>query len=123
MSYRIQFTITDDEHADLKEQAFAAGYPNVHEFCKSRALNGKNTYADLFKIMKKKIEELRPDEKINEQLNPGEFYLRDIIPTPPALLGRWLFEAVHDGRIPYAQHLGNDGTNPEKYKKILGELL
>ncbi|WP_415841226.1 hypothetical protein [Paenibacillus typhae] len=41
MSYRIQFTITDDEHADLKEQAIAAGYPNVHEFCKSRALNGK----------------------------------------------------------------------------------
>lgn len=71
MSYRIQFTITDDEHADLKEQAFAAGYPNIHEFCKSRALNGKSTYADLFKIMKKKIEELKPDEQINEQLNPG----------------------------------------------------
>ena len=123
MSYRIQFTITDDEHAELKELAIAAGYPNVHEFCKARALNGKNTYADLFKIMKKKIEDLKPDDMINEQLNPGEFYLRDIVPTPPALLGRWLFEAVHDGRISHVQHLGNDGTNPEKYKRIMGELL
>ena len=117
MSYRIQFTVTDAEYAELKTQAMAEGFPTVAEMCKTKALNGKNTYAELFMEMKKKIEKIKPNEIINDQLNPGEFYLRDIIPTPPALLGRWLYEAVHDGRIPHVEHLGNDGTNPEKYRK------
>ena len=119
MSYRIQYTITDDEHADLKAQAISEEYPNVAELCKSRALKGKNTYAMLFKEMKEKIEKLKPDDKINEKLNPGEFYLRDIIPTPPPLIGRWLYEGVCDGQILHVKHLPNDGTNnPEKYRKM-----
>lgn len=117
MSYRIQFTVTKQEYADLKAQALAEGFPTVAELCKTRSLKGKNTYADLFMQMKNKIAELRPDDIINDQLNPGEFYLRDILPNPPALLGRWLYDAVKDGRIPHVEHLGNDGTNPEKYRK------
>ena len=114
MSYRVQFTITDDEYKLLNEQSIAEGFPTMSEMCKIRAfkgnskLHGNYTYAELYAQMVKKIADLAPN---------SEFYLRDIIDTPPALLGRWLFDNVKNGKIPSVVHLGNDGTNPEKYLK------
>lgn len=108
MSYRIQFTISDEEYNQLLEQV-DEGYANVSELCKTRALKGKNTYAELYTEMVAKIKEMLPGT---------EFYLRDIIGTPPALLGRWLFDNVENGKIENVEHLGNDGTNPERYRKI-----
>ncbi|MCL2082134.1 MAG: hypothetical protein FWH04_02705 [Oscillospiraceae bacterium] len=112
MSFRVQFTITDAEYEELKRQAVAENFPNLAEMCKAKSL-GKNSYAELYREMVKKI----------TRLGVGiEFYLRDIIPTPPALLGRWLFDAVENGRISGVKHLGNDGTNPERYKKM-GKII
>lgn len=109
MSYRIQFTITDDEYAQLKKEAMEGGFPTVAECAKSKSLNGVNNYADLFK---KAVREIA-SKKIGD-----EFFVRDLIPNPPALLGRWIYEAVRDMKIKQVKHLGNDGMNPERYKKI-----
>ncbi|MDA8227041.1 MAG: hypothetical protein M0T74_04950 [Desulfitobacterium hafniense] len=108
MSYRVQFTITDAEYKQLSEQSTAEGFPTMAEMCKTRALKGKNTYTELYARMVNEIAALEPN---------SEFYLRDIIDIPPALLGRWLYDNVRNGKIPNVEHLGNDGTNPEKYRK------
>ena len=116
MSYRIQFTITDDEYAKLQAETSASGYPNVSEMCKAKVL-GINTIADLFIVMKEKIKAIKPGDGINMQLNPGEFYLKDIINTPPALLGRWLHDGVTNGSISNVECIG---IKPDKYRKISG---
>ncbi|MFB1050540.1 hypothetical protein [Paraliobacillus sp. JSM ZJ581] len=108
MSFRVQFTISDAEFKELSIQAANEGFPNVAEMCKTRSLLGKNTYAEMYKRMV---------EIINNKQSGEEFYLRDIIDTPPALLGRWLFDNVANGKIQNVEHLGNDGTNPERYLK------
>ena len=36
MSYRIQFTITDEEYKELEDYANANGIPNVQELAKQR---------------------------------------------------------------------------------------
>lgn len=109
MSYRIQFTISDVEKTQLMAEAIAEGYPNISELCKTRALQGKSTYADLYREMVKKIDSL-PAGKT--------FLLRDLIDTPPALLGRWLYDNVANGTIQNVKHLGNNGSDAEKYEKI-----
>lgn len=109
MSYRIQFTITDAEKSQLCAEAKSEGYPNIAELCKVRALKGKNTYAKLYKIMVSKINILPSGSK---------FFLRDLIDTPPALLGRWLYDNVDNGTIPGVKHLGNNGSDAEQYEKI-----
>lgn len=108
MSYRVQFTISDAEYNQLTVQAMNEGFPNISEMCKTRALQGKSTYAELYTTMVDKIKKIESNK---------EFFLRDIIETPPALLGRWLFDNVANGIITDVEHLGNDGTNPERYRK------
>ena len=112
MSYRVQFTISDSEHEELKKQAEKDSYPNVAELCKSRSLqpvtNKRRDYAELYRIMVQKIEELPSGAK---------FFLRDLVDTPPALLGRWLFDNVANGTIKGVKHLGNDGSDAEQYLK------
>lgn len=109
MSYRVQFTISDTEKTQLMAEATAEGYPNIAELCKVRALQGKSTYADLYKRMVKRIESLPVGTT---------FFLRDLIDTPPTLLGRWLYDNVADGTIKNVKHLGNNGSDAEKYEKI-----
>lgn len=109
MSFRVQFTISDTEYHQLVKEASNEGFPNVSELCKTRALKGKNTYAQLYSLLVKKIEKLESGEK---------FFLRDLIDTPPTLLGRWLYDNVKNGKIKNVKHLGNDGTNPERYEKL-----
>lgn len=109
MSYRIQFTISDAEKNQLIVDANAEGYPNISELCKVRALQGKSTYAQLYKTMVGKIEKMKVGTK---------FFLRDIIDTPPTLLGRWLYDNVANGTIPNVKNLGNNGSDAEQYEKI-----
>ena len=109
MGYRIQFTISDEEKEQLIAEARAEGYPNIAELCKVRALQGKSTYSDLYKKMIKKIDSLPANSK---------FKLRDLIDTPPALLGRWLYDNVANGTINNVKHLGNNGSDAEEYEKI-----
>ena len=110
MSYRIQFVVSDNELAELRQQAIIENYPSVTELAKSRTLKKKNTYADLYKRMIDIIQSL-PDNK--------EFELRDIIDTPPALLGRWLAEGVANETIPNVVALGRKGPSADRYKKVI----
>ncbi len=109
MSFRVQFTISDVEKTQLIAEAAAEGYPNIAELCKVRALQGKSTYAELYKTMVRKIDALPSGKR---------FRLRDLIDTPPTLLGRWLYDNVADGSIKNVKHLGNNGSDAEEYEKI-----
>ena len=56
-------------------------------------------------------------KSIIKALDSGtEFYLRDIISDPPALLGRVLYEGVADKTIPNVTCLGKIG-DADKYRK------
>lgn len=109
MGFRIQFTISDDEKTQLENEAIEEGYPNIAELCKTRALQGKSTYAELYKKMVIKIDTLPAGRK---------FKLRDLIDTPPTLLGRWLYDNVANKTIKNVKHLGNNGSDAEEYEKI-----
>ena len=112
MSYRVQFTITNEEYDELKKEARELGYPNVAQMAKDLVLrknNSKESYGEKYILMVKKIESLAPNT---------EFLLRDIIEVPPALLGRWLYEGVRDGKIKNVRHLGNNGSDAERYLKL-----
>ncbi len=109
MSFRVQFTISDSEKAMLDCQARAEGYPNIAALCKARAFNGKNSYGDLYIDMVNKINNLAKGET---------FFLRDLIDTPPALLGRWLYDNVKNGTIKNVKNLGNNGSDAQQYLKL-----
>ena len=44
MSYRVQFTISDEQKIKLEEDMRKDGYPNISELCKARAC-GDRSYA------------------------------------------------------------------------------
>ena len=48
MSYRVQFTISDEQKIKLEEDMRKDGYPNISELCKARAC-GDRSYASLYK--------------------------------------------------------------------------
>lgn len=118
MSYRIQFTVSEEQYDNLQNQCDREGYPTIGEMVKSKVFSGNPTYNDLYKEMAKKIKDLDPNQIINPTLNKGEFYLKDIISNPPTILGRYLYERVKDGKISDVIPLGRIGENPNKYKKI-----
>ena len=47
-----------------------------------------------------------------------EFVLRELIATPPALIGRWFYENVNKGLVKNVEHIGKAEGGVEKYKKI-----
>lgn len=108
MSYRVQFTISDAEKFQLMAEATSEGYPNIAELCKVRSLQCKSTYADLYKKMVRKINALPVGT---------EFFLRDLIDTPPTLLGRWLFDNVENGTIKNVVHIDKKDADAERYRK------
>jgi len=114
MSFRVQFTISDEEHEALKKQAEAEGFPNVAELCKNRSLSPlpgrRRDYGELYRVMV---------QKIGARQTEDPFTLRDLIDTPPALLGRWLYDNVANGKIPDVEHIGPDPSGAEQYKKII----
>ena len=104
-----QFTVTDEEYNSLEQEARKMGYSSVEELAKAKTLDplpSLATYAEYREKMK----------NIIQDLEPGEFALRDIIKIPPALLGRYLYEDVRDGKIADVSHIGRDESS-ERYRK------
>lgn len=57
-------------------------------------------------------------KQLIDKLAPGtEFMLRELIPNPPSLLGRYLYEGVQNGTIPGVCFIGKV-AGVDKYKKV-----
>ncbi|HEO0849456.1 TPA: hypothetical protein U9M63_000031 [Streptococcus agalactiae] len=106
---RIQFTVTDEELEILTKKAIEGGFPSVTEYCKCSSLQENTSYADLYTTLLNKISSLPKDK---------EFVLRELIATPPALIGRWFYENVNKGLVKNVEHIGKAEGGVEKYKKI-----
>lgn len=119
MSFRVQFTISNEEYEILQEIAERDGFPNVPALCKYRTF----CWSDIPQQEGKPYNELYNEMINNIAKYPYEkdFVLRDIIDTPPALLGVWLFKAVKNGKIPDVNFVGKDCYNIAHYIKIKGE--
>lgn len=72
-------------------------YPSVSEYCKCSSLQKNTSYVGLYNTLLNKISSL-PKNK--------EFVLRELIATPPALIGRWFYENVNNGLAKNAEHIG-----------------
>lgn len=46
------------------------------------------------------------------------FYLRDCMPDPQALWGKWFFEGVRQGTIPNVMFYGKDSYGVNLYQKV-----
>ena len=106
---RIQFTVTDEELEILTEKAIEGGFPSVTEYCKCSSLQENTSYATLYNTLLNKISSLPKDK---------EFVLRELIATPPALIGRWFYENVNKGLVKNVEHIGKAEGGVEKYKRI-----
>ena len=106
---RIQFTVTDEELKILTKKVIEGSYPSVSEYCKCSSLQENTSYATLYNTLLNKISSL-PKEK--------EFVLRELIATPPALIGRWFYENVNKGLVKNVEHIGKAEGGIEKYKRI-----
>ena len=82
---------------------------SVTEYCKCSSLQENTSYADLYTTLLNKISSL-PKGK--------EFVLRELIATPPALIGRWFYENVNKRLVKNVEHIGKAEGGVEKYKKI-----
>ena len=106
---RIQFTVTDEELETLAKKAIEGGFPSITEYCKCSSLQENTSYADLYTTLLNKISSL-PKGK--------EFVLRELIATPPALIGRWFYENVNKRLVKNVEHIGKAEGGVEKYKRI-----
>ena len=129
MPFRVQFTISDKDKLKLEKEARKGGYPNISSYVKSFIIPSPSpspspsaspspsssprskgiSYVTLYRVMLKEIAKLPKGTR---------FRLRDIIKTPPALIGRWLFEGVATGRIPNVEHYANRGSDAHEYIKL-----
>lgn len=50
--------------------------------------------------------------------NSKEFVLKELIATPPALIGIWHYENVNKGLAKNVEHIGKAEGGVEKYKRI-----
>ena len=107
---RIQFTVTDEELKILTKKSIEGNYPSISEYCKCISLQENTSYATLYNTLLNKISTL-PKGK--------EFVLRELIATPPALIGRWFYENVSNGLVKNVEHIGKAEGGVEKYKRIL----
>ena len=94
---RIQFTVTDEELKILTKKSIEGNYPSISEYCKCISLQENTSYATLYN---------------------KEFVLRELIATPPALIGRWFYENVSNGLVKNVEHIGKAEGGVEKYKRI-----
>ena len=79
---RVQFTVTNTEYAELQQLAAAAGYPDVPSYCRDISLKVR-TYAEMWKEITEKMAAMPSGKQVA---------LRDLIKTPPANLGRKLYD-------------------------------
>lgn len=106
---RIQFTVNDEELKILTKKVIDGNYPSISEYCKCSSLQENTSYVDLYNTLLNKISFLPKDK---------EFVLRELIATPPALIGRWFYENVNKGLVKNVEHIGKAESGVEKYKKI-----
>ena len=106
---RIQFTVSDEELKILTKKAEEGNYPSISEYCKCKSLQENTSYVDLYNTLLNKISSLPKDK---------EFVLRELIATPPALIGRWFYENVNNGLVKNVEHIGKAEGGVEKYKRI-----
>ena len=106
---RIQFTVTDEELKILTKKSIEGNYPSISEYCKCISLQENTSYATLYNTLLNKISTL-PKGK--------EFVLRELIATPPALIGRWFYENVSNGLVKNVEHIVKAEGGVEKYKRI-----
>jgi hypothetical protein len=115
---RIQFNVTEEEFGKLMEKANAAGEPAVSEYVKNlvfATLGRRNNLSVMFKSLLAAVAALPPGDA---------FIVRDFIEAPPALVGRYFFEAVADGRVKNVVSVGYDKRRRcEKYVKSGGESV
>ena len=106
---RIQFTVNDEELKILTKKVIEGNYPSISEYCKCKSLQENTSYATLYNTLLNKISSLPKDK---------EFVLRELIATPPALIGRWFYENVKNGLVKNVEHIGKAEGGVEKYKRI-----
>ncbi|MSR93371.1 hypothetical protein FYJ34_03575 [Clostridiaceae bacterium 68-1-5] len=93
----------------LTEKAEEGNYPSISEYCKYKSLQENTSYAALYNTLLNKISSFLKDK---------EFVLRELIATPPALIGRWFYENVSSGLVKNVEHIGKAEGGIEKYKRI-----
>lgn len=111
MPYRIQFSISDEEYVELKEQAEKQHYPSVSAMCYARCFP-KSTTTEMFAELIEKIEKLPKGEK---------FVIRDLfLPQRiPTILGKMFAEGVVQGTIPKVRKIGrNNSLGADQYEKL-----
>lgn len=111
MPYRIQFSISDEEYAELQEQAEKQHYPSVSAMCYARCFP-KATTTEMFAELIEKVDKLPKGEK---------FVIRDLfLPQRiPTILGRMFAEAVAKGAIPNVRKFGrNNSLGADQYEKL-----
>lgn len=112
MPYRIQFTVTDQEFAELQSAAQKENYPSVSALCYARAFPNSSTaamYNELIQIVRKR--------NISDP-----FIIRELFPNRriPSVLGRFFSEGVRNGAIPDVEALGRNKTlGADAYRKII----
>jgi len=79
------------------------------KYCKCSNLQENISYADLYTTLLNKISSLPKDK---------EFVLRELIATPPALIGRWFYENVNKGLVKNVELIVKAEGGVEKYKRI-----
>ena len=73
------------------------------------SLQENTSYATLYNTLLNKICSLLKDK---------EFVLRELIATPPALIGRWFYENVNNRLVKNVEHIGKAEGGVETYKRI-----
>lgn len=111
MPHKIQFSISDEEYAELKEQAEKLHYPSVSAMCYARCFPKSNT-TEMFSELIEKVDKLPKGEK---------FVIRDLfLPQRiPTILGRMFAEAIVQGTISNVRKIGrNNSLGADQYEKL-----
>ena len=112
MSYRVQFTISEKEQAELQAEAKKMNYPSVSALCYARSLPNSTT-KEMFERLVKLVKDMDNEEP---------FVIRELFPNEriPAVLGKFFAEGVKNGTIPNVKALGRNKTlGADAYQKVL----
>ncbi|MEK4251569.1 hypothetical protein [Paenibacillus sp. FSL W7-1287] len=101
----IRIKISDAEFAEIESRSKAAGFPTVTAYGRSLLFPEQN-YELKWAEVKAYISKLEPDEV---------FQIRDALPNPPSLFGKWAYDQRAELGIEPA---GKDRQNTNKWRKI-----
>lgn len=100
----IRIKLSNADFADLKNRSNAAGFNSVNTFVRNLLFPQQN-YPQKQAELKAYIASLKSGDV---------FYVRDAVPNPPALLGRWAYEQQKNLGIELA---GKDRTGTNQWRK------